>query len=95
MAGKQQAIVANIAGTTRDIIRVALRFGGRDIELLDTAPNKQLPERFIKRELFREANIEVLTKIITHLLAIRRISRVSDCLRPGAQQEAFIKLLPQ
>lgn len=37
LAGKQQAIVANIAGTTRDINRVALRYGGRDIELLDTA----------------------------------------------------------
>jgi len=45
LAGKQQAIVANIAGTTRDVNRVALRFGGREIELLDTAgmrkPGKQ------------------------------------------------------
>ncbi len=45
LAGKQQAIVANIAGTTRDVNRVALRYGGRDIELLDTAgmrkPGKQ------------------------------------------------------
>ena len=45
LAGKQQAIVANIAGTTRDVNRIALRFGGHDIELLDTAgmrkPGKQ------------------------------------------------------
>ncbi len=45
LAGKQQALVANIAGTTRDVNRVALRFGGRAIELLDTAgmrkPGKQ------------------------------------------------------
>lgn len=45
LAGKQQAIVANIAGTTRDVNRVALRFKNRDIELLDTAgmrkPGKQ------------------------------------------------------
>ncbi|MFZ1360879.1 MAG: ribosome biogenesis GTPase Der [Candidatus Saccharimonadales bacterium] len=45
LAGKQQAIVANIAGTTRDVNRVAVRYGGRDIELLDTAgmrkPGKQ------------------------------------------------------
>lgn len=45
LAGKQQAIVANIAGTTRDVNRVAIRYGGRDIELLDTAgmrkPGKQ------------------------------------------------------
>ena len=45
LAGKQQAIVANIAGTTRDVNRVPLKFAGRDIELLDTAgmrkPGKQ------------------------------------------------------
>ena len=45
LAGKQQAIVANIAGTTRDVNRVAVRYGARDIELLDTAgmrkPGKQ------------------------------------------------------
>lgn len=45
LAGKQQALVANIAGTTRDVNRVALRYGGRAIELLDTAgmrkPGKQ------------------------------------------------------
>lgn len=37
LAGKQQAIVANIAGTTRDVNRVAVKYHGRDIELLDTA----------------------------------------------------------
>lgn len=37
IAGKQQAIVANLAGTTRDTNRVALRYNDRDIELLDTA----------------------------------------------------------
>lgn len=45
LAGKQQAIVANVAGTTRDVNRVPLRYQGRDIELLDTAgmrkPGKQ------------------------------------------------------
>jgi GTPase len=37
LAKKQQAIVADKAGTTRDINRVTVRFDGRDIELLDTA----------------------------------------------------------
>lgn len=37
LAGKQQAIVANIAGTTRDVNKVSLRFARRDLELLDTA----------------------------------------------------------
>jgi len=37
LAKKQQAIVANVAGTTRDINRVRIRFEGQEIELLDTA----------------------------------------------------------
>ncbi len=37
LAGKQQAIVANVAGTTRDVNHVSVKYGGRDIELLDTA----------------------------------------------------------
>lgn len=45
MAGKQQAIVANVAGTTRDVNRISMRYGGQDIEILDTAgmrkPGKQ------------------------------------------------------
>lgn len=45
LAGKQQALVANIAGTTRDVNRVFVKYKGRDIELLDTAgirkPGKQ------------------------------------------------------
>ena len=45
LAGKQQAIVANIAGTTRDVNRVRVRYNKRDIEIMDTAgmrkPGKQ------------------------------------------------------
>ena len=37
LAGKQQAIVANIAGTTRDVNRVQVRHSKQTIELLDTA----------------------------------------------------------
>lgn len=37
LAKKQQAIVADRAGTTRDINRSVVRFKGREIELLDTA----------------------------------------------------------
>ena len=37
LAGKQQAIVANVAGTTRDVNRVQVRYHGQNIELLDTA----------------------------------------------------------
>ena len=45
LAGKQQALVANIAGTTRDVNRVQVKYKGQVIELLDTAgmrkPGKQ------------------------------------------------------
>jgi len=45
LAGKQQALVANIAGTTRDINRVRVKYKSQSIELLDTAgmrkPGKQ------------------------------------------------------
>lgn len=37
LAKKQQAIVADRAGTTRDINRARIRVNGRDIELMDTA----------------------------------------------------------
>lgn len=37
LAGKQQAIVANIAGTTRDVNRIQVRYQQQTIELLDTA----------------------------------------------------------
>lgn len=37
LAKKQQAIVADRAGTTRDINRVNVKFQGREIEILDTA----------------------------------------------------------
>ncbi len=37
LAKKQQAIVADRAGTTRDINRATVRFNGREIEILDTA----------------------------------------------------------
>ncbi len=37
LAKKQQAVVANVAGTTRDVNKVRVRYEGRDIELLDTA----------------------------------------------------------
>ena len=37
LAKKQQAIVADVAGTTRDINRTIVKFKGREIELLDTA----------------------------------------------------------
>lgn len=45
LAGKQQALVANVAGTTRDLNRIQISYHGETIELIDTAgirkPGKQ------------------------------------------------------
>ncbi|HYH75758.1 MAG TPA: ribosome biogenesis GTPase Der [Candidatus Saccharimonadales bacterium] len=37
LAKKQQAIVADVAGTTRDINRTIVKYEGREVELMDTA----------------------------------------------------------
>lgn len=37
LGNKQQAIVSNVAGTTRDVNRLSIRYRQRSIELLDTA----------------------------------------------------------
>ncbi len=37
LAKKQQAIVADRAGTTRDVNRIVVRYQGRELELMDTA----------------------------------------------------------
>ncbi len=37
LAKKQQAVVADRAGTTRDVNRITVRYEGRDIHLMDTA----------------------------------------------------------
>lgn len=57
LAGKQQAIVANIAGTTRDVNRVKLKYHGRDIEVLDTAG--------IRRQGKQEVGIEKFSVLRT------------------------------
>ena len=57
LAGKQQAIVANIAGTTRDVNRVQIRYQQQTIELLDTAG--------IRRQGKQETGIEKFSVLRT------------------------------
>lgn len=57
LAGKQQAIVASVAGTTRDVNCVRLRYEGCDIELLDTAG--------IRRQGKQETGIEKFSVLRT------------------------------
>ena len=68
LAGKQQAIVAPIAGTTRDINRVELRYHGQTIELLDTAGVR------------RSGKIEVGIEKFSVLRTISAIDEADICL---------------
>lgn len=68
LAGKQQAIVANVAGTTRDINRVPIRYMGRTIELLDTAG--------VRRQGKQERGIEKFSVLRT----LQAIEEADICL---------------
>ena len=52
LAQKQQAVVANLAGTTRDVNRTELKYKGRTIELLDTAGLRKPGKREVGIEKF-------------------------------------------
>lgn len=52
LAKKQQAVVANLAGTTRDVNRTTIKYKGRGIELLDTAGLRRPGRREVGIEKF-------------------------------------------
>ena len=52
LAKKQQAIVANLSGTTRDVNRTELKYKGQTIELLDTAGLRKPGKREVGIEKF-------------------------------------------
>lgn len=68
LAGKQQAIVANVAGTTRDVNRISVRYHQRDIELLDTAGIR------------RSGKIEIGIEKFSVLRSLKAIEEADICL---------------
>lgn len=68
LAGKQQAMVANVAGTTRDINRVKIKYNKQPIELLDTAG--------IRRQGKQERGVEKFSVIRT----MQAIEEADVCL---------------
>jgi GTPase len=68
LAGKQEAIVADVAGTTRDINRVRIRYHTRDVELLDTAGIR------------RSGKIEVGIEKFSVLRSLQAIEEADICL---------------
>lgn len=68
LAGKQQAVVANVAGTTRDVNRVQINYHQRTIELLDTAG--------VRRQGKQEVGIEKFSVLRT----LQAIEQSDICL---------------
>ncbi len=68
LSKKQQAIVADRAGTTRDINRAVVKFAGREIELMDTAGIR------------RSGKIEVGVEKFSVLRALNAIEQADICL---------------
>ena len=68
LAKKQQAIVADRAGTTRDINRAVVRYQGREVELMDTAGIR------------RSGKIEVGIERFSVIRALSAIEQADVCL---------------
>lgn len=68
LAKKQQAIVADRAGTTRDVNRAVVRYQGREIELLDTAGIR------------RSGKIQVGVERFSVIRALSAIEQADVCL---------------
>lgn len=88
-----EIVEANIPKVFKGVGRNEL-FGisNKIIEMLSLAPNKGLPERLVKRDLFREANIDELTKMIQHLAATKQIERKAMLNPVSKVQEIFLIL---
>jgi GTP-binding protein len=91
LAGKQQAIVANIAGTTRDVNRVSVKYHGRTVEILDTAGVRRQGKQEVGIEKFsvlrtlqaiEEANVCLL------LMDVNELSTALDQRLAGVIDEA-------
>jgi GTPase len=68
LAKKQQAIVADRAGTTRDINRTVVRYQGREVEIMDTAGIR------------RSGKIEVGIEKFSVLRTLQAIDQADICL---------------
>jgi len=68
LASKQQAIVADRAGTTRDINRAIIRYKGREVEIMDTAGIR------------RSGKIEVGIERFSVIRALSAIEQADVCL---------------
>ena len=68
LAGKQQAIVSNVAGTTRDLNRIRMKYEKQEIELIDTAGIR------------RSGKVEVGIEKFSVLRSLQAIEEADICL---------------
>jgi GTP-binding protein len=80
LAKKQQAIVADRAGTTRDVNRAIVKFNGREIELLDTAGIR------------RNGKIEVGIERFSVIRALAAVEEADICLMVMDANELNVQL---
>lgn len=80
LASKQQAIVANLSGTTRDINRTRVKYKGQNIEILDTAG--------LRRQGRREVGIEKFSAI----RSLAAIEEADICCLLVDSSESHVKL---
>lgn len=91
LAGKQQALVANIAGTTRDVNRVPVKYKGQHIELLDTAGVRKQGKQEVGIEKFsvlRTLNAIEEADICFLLMDVNELNTALDQRLAGIIDEA-------
>ncbi len=90
LAGHEAAIVTEVAGTTRDVLREAIQLDGMPLNLIDTAGLRESPDR-VEQEGIRRAFEEIrkadrLLVVIDSQEAGVNLNDLTDLL-PSSQQE--------
>ncbi|MEQ3695511.1 MAG: tRNA uridine-5-carboxymethylaminomethyl(34) synthesis GTPase MnmE [Pseudomonadales bacterium] len=75
LTGKDSAIVTNIAGTTRDVLREVIDLDGLPVHIVDTAGLRDAPD-VVEREGIKRAYDEI--ERADHILLVRDLTTPSD-----------------
>jgi tRNA modification GTPase len=67
LAGADRAIVTDIAGTTRDLLRERLRLDGIELTLVDTAGLRESADPVEAEGICRARHLEALARTAAHL----------------------------
>ena len=89
LAGRDAAIVTDIAGTTRDVLREHIHIDGMPLHIIDTAGLRDSPD-VVEREGIRRALLEV--EQADSILFLYDASAAGE--HPGVIAETFFKPLP-